>query len=442
MLESFLRRLKFRRTLSKQERVNAHAELATIRTYFHFTKAGETVPITSDFGPLPEFPEGCHFEQLAFFNDENLTTVVDTELWDAMDDMNRMALFAHEYFYRRYRLVGETSSIVVRKVVGLAFAKLQPNTPRVQDGVPESALACMTHGSGETYFYISRPDAKSTLMRFHQVMGRTTLWPTQIKLHFAVDGSALQIRPGNQIYIRDANANFQERATIESGPLAGYQIAVVYVYNRPFNLTLFSPSGELLRQVAVNGCKRRSEFDFGKILSEYSYIDPFQVAPSDLAKEGLIYFLSHRKGLPNRNAFAVIDFSRPSSEKRFFIFDVKSGQVTSTYVSHGIGTDPGDTGFPERFGQGLGSKLTSLGFYRAGEIRTEGHQKSVRLQGLSVSNSDAASRITSLKGADYVHDAPEKQGRSSGCFAVPVNRAPPLIEALHGGGLIYAGFSR
>ncbi len=52
-----------------------------------------------------------------------------------------------------------------------------------------------------------------------------------------------------------------------------------------------------------------------------------------------------------RDTIGIVDFSKPSSEPRFHLVDLASGQVDSHRVCHGRGSDPSHSGYLERFSQ-------------------------------------------------------------------------------------------
>lgn len=81
---------------------------------------------------------------------------------------------------------------------------------------------------------------------------------------------------------------------------------------------------------------------------------------------------------------------------------------------------------------------TSLGFYRTGKIYIGKHGPSLRLDGLSTTNSNARDRAIVIHGADYVQEEGRIQGRSWGCPAVAQNNRESVIERLKGGSLLYA----
>ena len=120
---------------------------------------------------------------------------------------------------------------------------------------------------------------------------------------------------------------------------------------------------------------------------------------------------------------------------------MKSGAVWSLHVAHGKGSDPEETGFATVFGNKSGSDRTSLGYYLTAETYSGKHGLSLRIDGLSSSNSNVREREVVVHGADYVHDIDLKAGRSDGCFAVPDDDHAHVIDVIKGGSLIYAGRS-
>src|SRR5437763_16854276 len=72
-------------------------------------------------------------------------------------------------------------------------------------------------------------------------------------------------------------------------------------------------------------------------------------------------------GIAARDTIAIADFSKPSSEPRFHLVDLASGQVESHRVAHGRGSDPAHSGYLERFSNDFGSYATSNGTYTTGD---------------------------------------------------------------------------
>lgn len=184
-----------------------------------------------------------------------------------------------------------------------------------------------------------------------------------------------------------------------------------------------------------------SSGDEDSVLASYNYVDPTRIVPDAHLKKALLYYDSHKSSLKNTAYLSVIDFSMKSTLKRFFIIDMKTGSVWAIHTAHGKGSDPEHDGYANKtlFSNVSGSNATSLGFYKAAETYSGSHGLSLRLDGLSSTNSNARSRAIVLHGADYVQEASVIQGRSWGCPAVAMENRDKVVNMLKGGSLIYAG---
>jgi hypothetical protein len=138
---------------------------------------------------------------------------------------------------------------------------------------------------------------------------------------------------------------------------------------------------------------------------------------------------------------AVIDYSRPSSEPRLWVFDLRRGRLLfEELVAHGRGT--GER-LAERFSNVEGSHMSSLGLFRATNSYDGSNGYSLRLQGLEPGFNDRAfERAIVMHGAPYVsQDLVRKQGRigrSWGCPAVRSAVARRMIDTLKHGALLFA----
>jgi hypothetical protein len=149
----------------------------------------------------------------------------------------------------------------------------------------------------------------------------------------------------------------------------------------------------------------------------------------------------------NKRYFAVVDFSLPSTEKRFWLIDANSGKlVFRSYVSHGKGS--GSRLYATKFSNAVGSNASSLGSYIATTPYKGDHGPALRMIGVSATNSNAFKRNIVIHGATYVPILDEVMikiagaGRSNGCFAFGFDKTAQVVSALKGGGFIYAGLSR
>lgn len=138
---------------------------------------------------------------------------------------------------------------------------------------------------------------------------------------------------------------------------------------------------------------------------------------------------------------AAIDYSRPSTEKRLWVFDMAHDRVLfNEHVAHGSGT--GDN-LARRFSNEDGSHATSLGLFRTAETYEGGNGYSLRLDGLDAGfNDHARSRAIVMHGAWYVNPdlirSQGRLGRSQGCPALREQVAKVVIDSLKQHQLLFA----
>ncbi len=138
---------------------------------------------------------------------------------------------------------------------------------------------------------------------------------------------------------------------------------------------------------------------------------------------------------------AVIDYSRPSTDKRLWVFDIANERLLfNEYVSHGQGS--GDN-YATRFSNVEGSYATSLGLYRTAETYNGSNGYSMRMDGLDPGfNDNARARAIVMHGAWYANpDLIRRQGRlgrSQGCPALREGIARQVIDTLKGEQLVFA----
>ena len=143
-----------------------------------------------------------------------------------------------------------------------------------------------------------------------------------------------------------------------------------------------------------------------------------------------------------RDTIGIVDFSKPSSEPRFHVVDLASGNVESHLVCHGRGSDPAHSGYLERFSNNFGSYATSSGTYVTDAYYDGKYGLSLRVRGLDWSNNNAEARAIVIHNAWYAE--PEmlrlhgQLGRSEGCFAMPKTSQYEVMRKLAGGRMIYA----
>lgn len=156
---------------------------------------------------------------------------------------------------------------------------------------------------------------------------------------------------------------------------------------------------------------------------------------------------SKRVTVVNPQYVAIVDFTAPSTQRRFYLINLRTGTVAKYYTSHGIGS--GNSNYAYEFSNTKDSRQTSLGMYITGEIYSGHYGQTLRMYGLQRSNDQAYNRDIVLHGAWYVGEDfinsvnPEtgkqrgRLGVSWGCPAVSLSVAEKIIPLLKGGSLIY-----
>jgi hypothetical protein len=144
---------------------------------------------------------------------------------------------------------------------------------------------------------------------------------------------------------------------------------------------------------------------------------------------------------PRATRLAVIDYSRPSTERRLWVFDLaKQKLMYDEYVAHGQGT--GDN-YARRFSNQDGTHATSLGLFTTSDTYIGHNGYSLRLDGLEKGiNDNARARAIVVHGAPYVNPALAKTqgrlGRSWGCPALRPEVAKEVIDNLKQGQMLFA----
>lgn len=146
-------------------------------------------------------------------------------------------------------------------------------------------------------------------------------------------------------------------------------------------------------------------------------------------------------GTERAERLAVIDFSRPSTDKRLWIFDLRQRRlVLRELVAHG---QKSGENYATRFSNVVGSYRSSLGLFRTQESYFGRHGYALRLDGLEPGVNDRArERAIVIHGADYVDpDWIGRQGRigrSQGCPAVRPEVVEKVVDNLKGGQFMFA----
>ncbi len=173
-----------------------------------------------------------------------------------------------------------------------------------------------------------------------------------------------------------------------------------------------------------------------------SIYDSLRLASYGLARQAFDYAmkgfnsLKETGGLVNQNIISIVDFSKPSSQKRLFVIDLKNYKVLfNTYVAHGVNSGKE---FANQFSNRPESNKSSLGFYETADTYFGKHGYSLHLQGIEKGvNDNAYKRDIVIHGAEYVNENMIKEngyiGRSWGCPALPQQLSKSIIDKIKDG---------
>ncbi|TAH20290.1 MAG: hypothetical protein EAZ08_06575 [Cytophagales bacterium] len=142
----------------------------------------------------------------------------------------------------------------------------------------------------------------------------------------------------------------------------------------------------------------------------------------------------------SKNIITIIDFDKPSTDKRFFVIDLKNEELLfETYTAHGKNSG---VLYAKNFANKMDSNQSSLGFYKTGSTYQGEHGYSLRLLGLEKEINDKAyERAIVIHGADYVSESFIKKnkrlGRSWGCPALPASLSKDIIDKIKNGTCLF-----
>ena len=190
-----------------------------------------------------------------------------------------------------------------------------------------------------------------------------------------------------------------------------------------------------------------------------SLLQQAQVLGAPMAAVQRAIEISHQAIFTNKDALAVFDISQPSANKRFYILDFKSGQVTAHYAAHG--RDNGPNARATRF-KGFQTHLdmVPLGPLKTSHSEVMDHYKTIvdRYDGTVYGNMIVVvlEGVTSYN--SYINHTPPFKwiihsnwyttatfraknngvlGRSNGCITIDPVENNQLITRLQDGALVY-----
>lgn len=153
------------------------------------------------------------------------------------------------------------------------------------------------------------------------------------------------------------------------------------------------------------------------------------------------YAQARRRGLDNKQLLTIIDYSKPSTERRLWVVDMRNDKVLfNTWVSHGKNSGQARA---TSFSNQPGSLKSSIGVFLTENSYMGGNGYSLRLAGLERGiNDNAFNRDIVVHGAWYADPNNvgryAQLGRSWGCPAVSPKLAKPLIDTIKNNTLVVA----
>lgn len=169
-------------------------------------------------------------------------------------------------------------------------------------------------------------------------------------------------------------------------------------------------------------------------LSKYISLDLFR-----LSLTGYQNLLKNSQ-ISDSTKLTIIDFSKSSNEKRFFVVDLKNRRLLfASLVAHG--KNSGNL-YAKDFSNTNGSLKSSLGFYITSGTYYGKHGYSLKLKGQEEGfNHQAEKRAIVMHGAKYVSEDFIKKhgrlGRSWGCPALPLNLTKSVINEIKDGTCLF-----
>ncbi len=154
----------------------------------------------------------------------------------------------------------------------------------------------------------------------------------------------------------------------------------------------------------------------------------------------LRFLREHRFAFKNKRYITIIDYTKPSTTKRFYLIDMESGAVRKYLVAHGKNSGwvyaTHFSNLPESF-------QSSKGFFKTGNGYSGKLGICLELHGLEKGvNDNALSRGIIIHGAHYASGNTiavnhGRLGRSLGCPAIPKECVREVIDKIKGGSLLY-----
>lgn len=230
-----------------------------------------------------------------------------------------------------------------------------------------------------------------------------------------------------------------------------FSSAFIFVLHIPFVFAKSKPLGKLFHDapgvhpvtVTDTSLLNNSAVNAG---FKFNLYDSLRLGSLGLGRQVFDYamkgfnFMREKGAITNDQVISIVDFSKPSSQKRLFIIDLKNYKVLfNTYVAHGMQSGKE---FANQFSNLPESNKSSLGFYETLDTYMGGNGYSLKLQGVEHGiNDNANKRAIVMHGAGYVDERLIRSqgyiGRSWGCPAIPQQLHKSIIDKIKHGTCLF-----
>ncbi|MGL5088184.1 MAG: murein L,D-transpeptidase catalytic domain family protein [Cetobacterium sp.] len=197
-----------------------------------------------------------------------------------------------------------------------------------------------------------------------------------------------------------------------------------------FGITLKNPTKTIKEKIEMN-----ADYTEKKLYNEIGLNGKLNYDTFKTALNGYKKIDGKKKQL-----LTIIDYSKPSTEKRFFVIDIKNKKIlVNSYVAHGKNSGGN---IATSFSNKVSSNKSSLGFFLTENTYIGGNGYSLILNGLERGiNDKAKERYIVIHGADYANPKITKSlgrlGRSLGCPALPRDISKKTIDIIKNGSVIF-----
>ena len=190
-----------------------------------------------------------------------------------------------------------------------------------------------------------------------------------------------------------------------------------------------------------------------------SLLQQAQALGAPMAAVGRAIVISRQPVFTKKDALAIFDISQPSANKRFYVLDFKSGQVTAYYAAHGRDNGPNAKAIKFK-GFQTDLDMVPLGALKTAHSEVMDHYKTIvdRYDGTVYPNMIVAVLEGTAVYNGYINHTPPFKwiihpnwyttaafraknngvlGRSNGCITLDPAENNQLITRLQDGALVY-----